>query len=144
MRCRVGSAATVMKTPKMTRAVWNRSIRPAIVSCFRGAFLRGLQLGSSGKDAAPLVRFGGATVFRPSAVTARKTGFRLTASIGFREQGATPLPVVIQVVFLAQGRHLAFATIASLGARPPATLEKVVTGRLAARLGRSVPSGPSA
>jgi hypothetical protein len=139
----VGSAATVMKTSRMTTQVWNRSIRPEIVSCFRSAFVRGLQLGSSaGKQAAPTVRFGEASVFAPSAATQRKVGFRLTAAIRFPDQGGDPLPVVIDVVFLAQGRHLSFATIASLGDRPPTALEKAISGRLAARIARG--AGPTA
>lgn len=137
----VGSAATVMKTPEMTNVAWNRSIRPAIVACFRSAFVRGLQLGSTGASApAPVVRFSDSKVFEPSARAQRKVGFRIDASIAFRESGATsaPMPVVIEVVFLAQGRHLALATIASLGTAPSVELEKTVSGRLAARLGRGV------
>lgn len=134
----VGSAATVMKTPRMTAAAWARSIRPEIVACFRNAFVRGLQLGSSaGKGAAPLVRFGGSSSFEPPVTASRKAGFRLDASILFREEGATPLPIVIEVLFLAQGRRLAFASIASLGRQPPAALERIVAGRLATRLGRT-------
>lgn len=137
----VGSAATVLETPEMTTLTWDRSIRPAIVSCFRSAFVRGLQLGASkGKQAAPKVRFGRTVVFRPKADTTRRVGFRLAASIVFPEKGSMPLPVVIAVVFLSEGRHLSFATIASLGDTPPPTLERAVTSRLAARIASRRPS----
>lgn len=131
----VGSAATVMQTTAMTARAWEQSVRPAIVSCFRSAFVRGLQLGAgAGATAAPRVTFGAAREFTPSTGAHRAAGFRVTATILFRDRGATPLPIVIDVVFLSQGRHLSFATIASLGDRPPASLERTVTARLANHL----------